>query len=157
MATNEYFEEAKEELKRVDHIIYVSLKYTRTVDIIRNALQRMVSACDLIIEGMLWYHHDKKEIGEIPQSFKERISLVKKLYKDDPKFEIYITFYLSLRDLIKAPFTRREEYRRHVTMISQLKNQTAEITIDVLEDNFDDMLKQFLAHAELVTGVTIPE
>src|SRR3989338_4732277 len=113
MATNEYFEEAKEELKRVDHIIYVSLKYTRTVDIIRNALQRMVSACDLIIEGMLWYHHDKKEIDEIPQSFKERISLVKKLYKDDHKFEIYITFYLSLRDLIKAPFTRREEYRRH--------------------------------------------
>lgn len=154
---NEYFEEAKEELKRVDHIIYVSLKYTRTVDIIRNALQRMVSACELIIDGLLWYRQEKKEIDAIPNSFKERITLVKKLYKDDPKLETYITFYLSLRDLIKAPFTRREEYRRHVTMISQLKSQTAEITIDVLEDNFDDMLKQFLAHAELVTGVTIPE
>src|SRR3989344_9025409 len=100
MATNEYFEEAKEELKRVDHIIYVSLKYTRTVDIIRNALQRMVSACDLIIEGILWYRQEKKDIPDIPKSVKERVVLVKKLYKGDKQLEKYITFYLSLRDLI---------------------------------------------------------
>ncbi len=154
---NDYFEEAKEELKRVEHIIYVSLKYTRTVDIIRNALQRMVSACDLIIEGILWHRFERKDIPEIPKSVKEKVSLVKKLYKDDKELERYIIFYLFLRDLIKAPFTRREEYRRHVTMVSQLKKQTAEITIDVLEDNFGDTLKHFLAHAELVTGNVVPE
>ena len=31
---NEYLLEAREELKRLEHILYVSLKYTRTVDVL---------------------------------------------------------------------------------------------------------------------------
>jgi len=50
---NDYLLEAREELKRLEHIIYVSLKYTRTVDVIVNALTRMVSTFDLIIEAFL--------------------------------------------------------------------------------------------------------
>ena len=46
---NESLIEAREELKRLEHIIYVSLKYTRTVDVILNALKRMVSTYDFII------------------------------------------------------------------------------------------------------------
>ena len=30
---NENIHDAKQEMKRVDHLIYVSLKYTRTVDV----------------------------------------------------------------------------------------------------------------------------
>ena len=31
-----------EELKRVDHLVYVSLKYTRTVDVIRSIIDRLI-------------------------------------------------------------------------------------------------------------------
>ena len=34
---DEYLIEAREELNRIEHIIYVSLKYTRTTDVLRNA------------------------------------------------------------------------------------------------------------------------
>ena len=150
---NEYLEEAKEELKRVDHIIYVSLKYTRTVDIIRNALHRMISAFDYIIEGILWYNKEKKKIDLVPNTYNDKIDTLKKLYKEDKTVNNFITFYSFLRELIKVPYAKREEYRRHVTMISDLDNKTAEINIDVLEDNFDPMAKRYLEYAELLVGM----
>lgn len=150
---NEYLQEAKEELKRVDHIIYVSLKYTRTVDIIRNAIHRLVSALDFIIEGILWYNKQQKKTSEVPQSFKMKIEALRGLYPGDEKLGTYIDFYLFLRELAAAPYDRREEYRRYVTMISKLENKTAEIDIDALEDNFDVLAKEFLDYAEVLTGV----
>src|SRR3989344_3912751 len=109
---NEYLEEAQEELKRVDHIIYVSLKYTRTVDVIRNALLRMVSAFDFIIAGVLEHNKEMKVIKKLPETPKQRIDLVRDLYKEDKTMMNYITFYVYLRELIKAPFHKKEEYRR---------------------------------------------
>ncbi len=150
---NEYLEEAKEELKRVDHIIYVSLKYTRTVDVIRNAVHRLVSAFDFIIEGILWYHQQQKRIKDIPKSPKVKIDVLKSLYPGDLRMEKYILFYLFLRELVIAHYDRREEYRRYVTMISKLDRRTAEVDIDVLEDNFDMLAKEFLDYAEITTGI----
>ena len=40
---NEQLENTIEELKRVDHLFYVSLKYTRTVDMIKHVLERIIS------------------------------------------------------------------------------------------------------------------
>ena len=117
---NEYLEEAKEELKRVDHIIYVSLKYTRTVDIIRNALHRIISAFDYTIEGILWHDKETKRIAHVPKTPRDKIDTLAKLYKEDKLLNHFIKFYVFLRELIKAPYARREEYRRHVTMISEL-------------------------------------
>ena len=44
---------AVEELKRVDHLIFVSLKYTRTVDVLRSVINRLIDAYGAIIEGIL--------------------------------------------------------------------------------------------------------
>ncbi len=149
---NEYLGEAKEELKRVDHIIYVSLKYTRTVDIIRNALHRLISGCDFMIEGILHYNKEQKKIDALPRSPKAKVDLIRKIYTEDDKLKKYLDFYLFLRELVKAQYGKREEYRRHVTMIAQLDGKTAEIDIDVLEDNFDVMAKEFLEYAEELVG-----
>ena len=41
--------DAEKELKRVDHLIYVSLKYTRTVDVFKNIIKRLISTIDFIM------------------------------------------------------------------------------------------------------------
>ena len=40
----EALDNAKEELKRVDHLFYVSLKYTRTADMMRHLIERLINA-----------------------------------------------------------------------------------------------------------------
>ena len=39
----DYLDDVKNEVKRVDHLIYVSLKYTRTVDVIRSVVERIIN------------------------------------------------------------------------------------------------------------------
>jgi hypothetical protein len=49
----ESLSEAFEELKRADHLIYVSLKYTRTVDVIKSIIERLINAYDDAIITLL--------------------------------------------------------------------------------------------------------
>ena len=61
----DYLEDrAQDELKRVDHLIYVSLKYTRTCDVMLNAMKRMISAFELGMNDLLYHYQEKKKIKE---------------------------------------------------------------------------------------------
>lgn len=144
---NEYLLEAREELKRLEHIIYVTLKYTRTTDVIKNALNRLISTFDFIIQAFLEDAKEKNLIADIPKSPSLKSSLVTKTYPEDKTLLKFITFYAFLRDISKAKYTKREEYRRHVTMVVDFKNKTAEINIDSLE-TCEKIASQFFNYAQ---------
>src|SRR3989338_11155749 len=100
---SEYLEslaEAKEELKRVDHLIFVSLKYTRTVDVIKSVIERMITFFDFAIDALLKYAKGKKMITEIPSNIGLRSSLVKKSFSDNAEILEGIEFYQTLRKQI---------------------------------------------------------
>lgn len=137
--------DAQEELKRVDHIIYVSLKYTRTVDIIRNALHRVVATFDNLIHSLLLH----KGVENIPKSPRLKVKKLEKLYGEDENIMYYLGFYVSLRDILNAKYDRKEEFRRGVTMITHLNNRTAFINIDNLEDNIDMIAKDFFKYVKM--------
>ncbi len=103
----EALDNAKEELKRVDHLFYVSLKYTRTVDMIRHMIDRLINAFSFGIESLLKYAKENKMIGEIPANPSLRSSLLLKTFKDDETSN-YISLYLKLRKIIRADYTKRE-------------------------------------------------
>ena len=128
----DYLIEAREELKRLEHIIYVSLKYTRTVDVIRNALNRMVSTYDLIIEAFLEKAKEEGKIEVLTKSPALRARNMAKAYEDDEDLQKYLKFYTYLKNILKQQFQKREEFRRHVTMVVQLENSTVEMCIDNL-------------------------
>lgn len=137
---------AREELKRLEHIIYVSLKYTRTVDVIRNALNRMVSTFDLVVEAFLEKAKKEGLVDVFPKSPALRAKQVGEIYQDNPELQNYLSFYTFLKMIIKKPFTKREEYRRHVTMVVGLENSTAEVNIDNLL-NCEKYVHRFYNHA----------
>ena len=142
--SNEYLLEAREELKRLEHIIYVSLKYTRTVDVIRNALNRMIDMFDLLIEALLEKAKEEGKLDALPKSPAFRATKVRELYPQDQKLLANLDFYAFLKNILKLPSLKREEYRRHVTLIVELENSTAEINIDNLvncEQYVHDCLK----------------
>lgn len=150
---SEYLAEASEELKRVEHIIYVSLKYTRTVDVVRNALNRLVSMFDFLIDALVDFAKKEKKFKQVPKSPRLKVELVREAFEEDERILWYMTFYVFLRDVLKAKFTKREEYRRHVTMVAQLWNRTVDVNIDTLEDNFLKIAKEFLEYAEIMLGL----
>ena len=148
----EHLQEARGELRRVDHMIYVSLKYTRTVDVIRNTIARLIATYDFGVLALIKNLKLKKKIKELPASPGMKVELLGKEIPDE-----YITkaleFYLMLRKVMKADYTRREEYRRHVTMTSILDDgSNPEFDIDNLEIHYDKT-KEFISYIyNLISG-----
>ncbi|MBI2109552.1 hypothetical protein HYT58_00060 [Candidatus Woesearchaeota archaeon] len=123
-------ESAKNELKRVDHLIYVTLKYTRTADVIHNTIKRLISAFEYSMLELLEYLIKKKKIKELPKSHRLRADLVKEKI---PQLKSEMDFYLLLRRLEESPYKGREEYRKNVTLISEIKlGETHEVNQDLI-------------------------
>ena len=110
------------ELKRADHSLYVTLKYTKTVDVIKTAIKRLISALDHSANAILNTLKENKKIKEIPDAPVSRFEFLPIAFKKDKelskKMQDYVTFYYLLRKLDKAPFKAREEYRKNVTLIT---------------------------------------
>ena len=143
---------AFEELKRVDHLIYVSLKYTRTCDIFKSIIERLVNAIDYGLDALLKKLEQEKKIYEIPDQPGMKCSVIRQ-HIEDPDLHKIIDFYLLLRQMNRAEFTRAREFRRHVTMTLVIQGEKVEVNIDNITE-FYKQTKDHLAHMrKLVVGV----
>ena len=150
---NENLLEAREELKRLEHIIYVSLKYTRTVDVINNALNRMVSTYDFIVDAFLDKALEDKKLDSVPKSPALKAKKLAELYPDDPLIQKNLHFYFSLRNILKSAYLKRQEFRRHVTLIVAMEDATVEVEIDTLV-NCEKFIHFFLNYAQgIIEGI----
>jgi len=131
--------EAKQELKRVDHLIFVTLKYTRTVDVLRSILQRLVAAYDFLFEGMLKTLIDLEKIETMPVVPALRVKVLLEQVQDETMQEV-IKFYRHIRKLLNAPYKKNQEYRRHVNMEVDLKEGVFKLFIDTVEDYYHKTL-----------------
>ncbi|MBI2107257.1 hypothetical protein HYT57_04710 [Candidatus Woesearchaeota archaeon] len=124
---------AKQELKRADHLLYVTLKYTRTVDVIKNTIKRLINAFDYAILEALEWTIKKKKIKKISDLNKLRAEDLNKVY---PEIKTYIDFYNLLKRVDRAEYTKKEEYRKNVTMIVT-DEMILEINIPKLKEYFE--------------------
>jgi len=127
-----FLEEAESELKRADHLLFISLKYTRTCDVILNTIKRLISAIDFGILALLEQLKKEKKIKTIPDSPIERANLVKEKIKNVKK---YIEYYMLFKFLIKTDYEAREEYRKNLALITKGKRKIV-VTEDGLEKYF---------------------
>lgn len=135
---NPYLDDAIQEIKRVDHLVYVSLKYTRTVDVVKSVIDRLISTLDFVIGALLEDLKEKKLVTSPPTSPGLRISLLQKNFKDNKELQDYLAFYTTLRKIARAEYAKREEYRRHVTMIAKLDDgNTIDVDIDLLKEYYE--------------------
>ena len=131
----------EEELKRADHLVYVSLKYTRTCDIMKNAIKRMIAAFEIAMGEYLEHLRKDKKLPDVPGTIKERVTLVKTLLNNQGKK--YLILYNLLKKIDKAEYTVAEEFRKNVAL--KLKNmKPAEVKVDNLYD-YLARTKEFVA------------
>lgn len=141
-----FIEEAKNELKRADHQIFVSLKYTRTADVLRNILERFISCFDYIIEGLLLRKEQSGEIFDIPVSPVAKVNELKRIYQDEMLLRIFER-YLVYRKIMNAKYKAINEYRRHVAMVSEIEGDEVEVNIDNISEYYEEM-KEFIKYIE---------
>jgi hypothetical protein len=147
MNTKESLDDAQEELKRVDHLLFVSLKYTRTVDVILNTINRMMQAYDELVETLLRKAENEKKIFEVPEAPRERVEKVRELYPDDETIEDNMDLYVLLRKIYRSKHEREREYRRHVTLRTFIDGREEIVNIDIAEEYYN-FLKEFYDYVE---------
>ena len=133
----------KEELKRADHLIFVSLKYTRTVDVIKSIIERLINAYEIVVNGLLEKAEEEMAIFEIPKSIKQRVDEVLLLYPDDTMKE-YLEFYMFLKKLDKAEYSSAGEYRKHVHMTAVFPSGES------VKVHMDDLKQYYIKTQEFV-------
>jgi len=140
----EAIENAISELKRADHLIFVSLKYTRTVDMLKHVIERLIGAIDCSLDILLLYAKSKKKVDEIPQIPGLKIEMVRSVFEKERKVPGYLEFYALLRKLDRADFIRAREFRRHVTMTADVDGKPYEVTIDVINEFYEKTREIFI-------------
>lgn len=145
---------AKAEMKRADHLISVSLKYTRTVDVIKHVIQRLIGAMDFGMETLLKYAQEKKRIAAVPTLPRMKLEQTRLLFKENQELLQYLDLYVFLKKVDKAKFKRSQEFRRHVTMTATLDTkEEVEINIDIITDYFE-RVKECMALIERIINET---
>ena len=130
-----------EELKRADHLVYVSLKYTRTCDIMKNAIKRMIAAFELAMSEYLEYLRKEKGAGEVATNVKDRAIKMKNLLGNPGKK--YLALYNLLKKIDKAEYTATEEFRKNVTLKTKT-TKPIEVKVENLY-NYLEMTKEYVS------------
>jgi hypothetical protein len=139
-------ENAKEELKRIDHLIYVTLKYTRTVDVFLSIIERMINAYEFLVDVLIKIAVKEGKLIEEPDIPLAKAQSVLKLY-DSKKIKDNIEHYLMLRKLRRAHYDKTNEFRRHVTMTAIVEGKIITVNIDTITEDFHE-LKEFIEYVE---------
>ena len=141
----ESIEDAEKAIKRVEHLVYVSLKYTRTVDVLKNVLSRMLESYEILLRILYRYKVDDKEVPEAPV----KLALeVQNLYEENEAVQENIDTFILLRKIYRAPNPiREEEYRRHVAMKTYINGKEEVFNIDLAMQYFD-YLNEFFETVE---------
>lgn len=136
---NELEESAKEEIKRADHLIFVTLKYTRTVDVIKNTIKRLISAYDFSILEFLEFLKKKKKIKNVPSLPKLRAEALRDML---PELKEDMEFYALLKRIDIAEYKKKEEYRKNVALIAEERpGVKLEVNMETLREYFNRTIK----------------
>lgn len=145
-------EEIIQEKISADHLLYVSLKYTKTCDVMVNLILRWRKMIEIGIDEMLKHAKKKKKISSLPVNPTKKIEVIKKLFRKDKNFQEVIEMYEMFKKIEELRKERIGEFRKNVTLKVYYKGEEININLDKLKiyanklEKFISLVKQFLLH-----------
>ena len=137
-------EEIIQEKISADHLLYVSLKYTKTCDVIINLLIRWRKMIETSINEILKHAKKKKKISSVPSSPIEKIEEIQKLFKKDKNFLEVIEMYEMFRKIEELKKERIGEFRKNVALKVFYRGEEITINLEKLKI-YADRLEKFIS------------
>jgi hypothetical protein len=143
-------EDIMQEKISADHLLYVSLKYTKTCDVIMNLLKRWRELIETSVSKILQHAKNKKKISTIPENNIKRMEAVKELFKKDKDFQNVLELYEMLKKIEDLRNERIGEFRKNVCLKIYFRGEEINIDLEKLKEyskkleKFISITKQFL-------------
>lgn len=131
-----------------DHLLYISLKYTKTCDVIINLLLRWARMIELSIKEILERLKEKKKIKSIPESPIERAEEVKKIFKKDKEIIQVLELYDMFRKINELRKKRIGEFRKNVNLRVYYQGKEINVNLEKLKE-YSELLEKFISKVKL--------
>ncbi len=116
-----------------DHLLYVSLKYTKTCDVITNLLLRWKEMIEVSIDRILKKAKKEKKISSIASNPVGRMEAMKKLFKKDKNFLEVLEMYEMFKKIRELRTERIGEFRKNVTLKVFYQGKEIDINLEQLK------------------------
>lgn len=126
-----------------DHLLYVSLKYTKTTDVILNLIHRWRSLIDEGFDKILAKSKKTKKISRIPTAPKLKVEAIISLYKKDEIINQTIDLYNFFKKLQDSEKIRENEFRKNVALRVMYLGKWITIDLDKLKE-YNSIIEKFV-------------
>ena len=132
------------------HLLYVSLNYTKTCDVILNLIRRWTVMIDDSVDGLLEHLKKKKKVRSIPAAPRQKIELIKKNFKKSPEVMNTMELYEFFKRVDNLRTIRESEFRKDVRLRIEDNGKEVIVNLDKLKEyaatleSFISYVKQFL-------------
>ena len=127
-----------------DHLLYVSLKYTKTCDVILNLLLRWRKMIETSINSILVKAKEKGKVKEIPDVSVRKVDELKKVFRKDKNFLEVLEFFVMLKKVESLRTERIGEFRKNVALKIFYKGEEVNVNLEKLKE-YADMLEKFIS------------
>ena len=137
-------EDVMQEKISADHLLYVSLKYTKTCDVMVNLILRWRKMIEASIDTILEHAKKKKKISSVPTNPAKKFEEVKKLFKKNKDFQDVLEMYEMFKKIEELRKERIGEFRKNVTLRVFYKGEEININLEKLKE-YSEKLEKFIS------------
>ena len=145
-------EEIIKEKTSADHLLYVSLKYTKTCDVILNLLARWKSLVEISFDAILEKKVEDGKIPAMPESPKQRIEFIRKYFKKSDEIQDVVPLYIFFKRVPDLGKTRSGEFRKNVNLKIVGPKNTTDINMEKLGEYYEIVEKFIVEVKKILAG-----
>jgi hypothetical protein len=128
-----------------DHLLYVSLKYTKTCDVIVNLLIRWKIMIDLALEKLIEKAKKEKKWKNTSDAPRAKLIQLKEIYAKDELVSKVLYLYEMFRDIDSLETSRESEFRKGVNLKIKYKGEVVNVNLDMLKE-YAALLERFITY-----------
>jgi hypothetical protein len=144
--------EILKEKTSADHLLYVSMKYTKTCDVILNLIARWKSMMDISFDAIIQKAFEDGTLKKMPDSPKQKIEFLKLYFKKQKALQETIPLYIFFKRIPDTKKTREGEFRKNVNLKIIELNGITDINMDKLKE-YADILERFISETKQFLSV----
>lgn len=128
-----------------DHLLYVSLKYTKTCDVIINLLLRWKIMIDRALDILIERMKKQKKWKPVADAPRAKLVQLKHLYEGTSPVHETLALYELFRDVEKLDKVRENEFRKGVNLRVSYQGKEININLDKLRE-YSEILERFISY-----------
>ena len=127
-----------------DHLLYVSLKYTKTCYVIINLLLRWKIMIEMAMDLLVEKAKKAKKWKPVPDAPRAKLIQLKQIYASDKDISETLKLYELFRDIEKLEKVRENEFRKGVNLKVTYNGEIININLDKLKE-YASSLERFIS------------